>query len=91
MGSERVWDVCQRLIKMFCQHFLIRNVLRYLSEPVHVVRKGEQLGGYVTDFLKCAPHHRRTLYFTEGTNMGQARGSVACFKKHIALLGHLAA
>ena len=90
MGAERIRDRGQGLAQMLRQHLMVRHVVGYLAQAVHVVGEGEQPRRHVAQPLERLAHHGRAHDLAEGADMGQAGRAVARLEQDVALLGRLA-
>ena len=89
--AERIWNTRQRLAEMFAQHVAIGHIVGHFAQAIHIVRESQQtrLDLVFRQNAKSMAHHGRARDFAEGSDMGQARGSIAGFKQHILLAGAL--
>ncbi len=89
VGAERVAHFRQRLAQVLAQHFRVRNAVRHLAQPVHIVGKGDQAGLDARRHgFKGAAHHGGAHHFAKGADVRQARRAIAGFKDHRLPGGH---
>jgi hypothetical protein len=74
MRPERIRHLGQRLAEILGQHLLVRHVVRYLAQAVHVVGERQQPGLdlVLSQYAERVTHHRGARDLTEGTDMRQA-------------------
>src|ERR1700730_11985531 len=91
MRAKRVWNLGQRLAKMGGDKLLVRNIVRHLAKAVHVVRKRDEAGfdPILGQDPERMPHHARAGDLAKGSDMRQARRSIAGLEHHLGLAGRL--
>ena len=85
--AERVGHAGERLAEMSFDHLLVRDIVRDLAQPIHVVGEGEQTGlhAVVGEHTKRVAHHGGARDLAEGADVRQAGGSIAGLEDHLVL------
>ena len=87
MGAERIGHPGQRLAEVLFQHLLVRHVVGYLAQAVHVVGERDQPGPDLVlgEHTKRMAHHGGARDLAESADMRQARRPVAGREQHLVL------
>ena len=85
MLAKRIGHRGQRTLQILAQHLRVRNIVRNLAHPVHVIRKADQARWDVANLLKRAADHRRARDLAKSANMRQAGGTIAGFEQNMTL------
>ncbi len=82
--AERIAHHGQRLVQILAQDLGIRNALRDLAQPVHIVGKADQpcRPGAAGHGLESLAHHGRARHLAEGADVRQPRRPVAGLEDH---------
>ena len=86
---KRIWNRGQGPLQMLGQPLRIRHIARHFAHAIEIIRKTDEPGWDVTQFLKCAHNHCGTRHFAKGANMRQPAGAIARLKQDIAFFRRL--
>ena len=86
--AERVPDRCQRQAEIGLHRRAVRDVVRHLAKPVHIIGETDKTCRRAGHDLEGVPHHAGAHHFAEGADMRQARWPIAGLEQHLAAMTH---
>ena len=81
MRTERVRDRRDRPADMPGQHVLIRDIIRHLAQPIHVIAEGDQARRQTRELREGMTDPACACHFAESADMRQAGRAIAGFKQ----------
>ena len=75
--AERVGNASQRFAQMPRQHLPVRDVVRHLAQPIHIIAEGEQAGWQAGEQAEGVADPRGAGDLAKRADMRQARWTVA--------------
>ena len=88
MRAKRVANRCQRQSQIRFQSLAIRDIVRHLAKPVHIVRETDKPCCRAGHHLEGMPHHAGPHNLAKGAYMRQTGRAVACLEQHLAIMVH---